>query len=87
MLPKNQAEFLKICTLQAYFRAKPRPDPALFTNIKQIYDRHIFIGAKYNNQKYLSHINWRHNVNLLFPILLSQSETNKNSGFMTDILP
>ena len=36
-------------------------------------------------KRYLSLINWRHNVNLLFPILLSQSETNKNSGFMTDI--
>ena len=56
MLPKYQAEFLKICSLQAYFPAKPRPDPALVTNIKQfyiqeIYERDIFIGAKYTNQK------------------------------------
>ena len=56
MLPKNQAELLEICSLQAYFRAKLRPNPALVTNNKQIdiqeiYDRDIFIGVKYTYKK------------------------------------
>ena len=47
MLPKNKAEFLKIFSLQAYFPAKTRPDPALDTNIKdfdiqEIYDRYFY---------------------------------------------
>ena len=82
MLPKYQAEFLKICSLQAYFRAKPRPDPALVTNIKHIYDRDIFIGAKYNNQKiFVSH---KLETQCQFIVIfVAPSQTNKNFCLMT----